>query len=83
MKIASWKEQHLPDHITSSSKSVTLSADHGTGSLCKHNQIFCVLGLCTLEMEDFDLVVVVVCCVAGGGGGDSGCTVPHHHMTPG
>ena len=48
-KIAAWEEQRLPN-VTS--KSMTLSAD--CGSLCKHNRICSVLGLRTLEMEEFD-----------------------------
>lgn len=48
-KIASWKEQHLSS-ITSNF--ATSSTDHD--SLCEHNRICSVLGLRTLEMEDFD-----------------------------
>jgi hypothetical protein len=52
-KIAAWKE-HLSGDATLSSKSMDSSADRDRGSLCEHNRICNVLGLRTLEMEDFE-----------------------------
>jgi len=50
-KIMAWKAQHLPSGTSASTAS---PVDSDNNSLCQYNRICNVLGLRTLEMEEFD-----------------------------